>query len=150
MGSTLIPCEETERASVTSLFTIHTDFKEGISFYDIFPLFNSPSAVSTLLKNLVALVRGSNLRDCTVVIGLESRGFLLGALLADHLGVGFAPVRKAGKLPGACVTLDYSLEYGHQSFQMQKNHGYPQGTRALLVDDLLATGGEARRGDRQT
>ena len=142
-SSQLIPAPAEDRAAVTSLFTVHTDFKEGVAFVDIFPLFASPSATRVLVRHMEAVLRDRAAfpEGVDAVIGLESRGFLLGVLLAEHLGVGFVPVRKAGKLPGECETLDYALEYGKQSFQMQRNHGFAPGARAVIADDLLATGG---------
>ena len=77
------------------------------------------------------------------MVGVESRGFILGAAVADRLGVGFVPVRKLGKLPSTTVRATYDLEYGSDSLEMHRDAVEP-GQRVLIVDDLLATGGTAR------
>ncbi len=80
--------------------------------------------------------------DFDVVVGIESRGFILGAAMAYQLGVGFVPVRKPGKLPAAVHAVDYELEYGLDSLEIHRDALAP-GHRVLIVDDLLATGGTA-------
>lgn len=80
--------------------------------------------------------------DVDLVIGVEARGFILGAALALELGTGFVPVRKAGKLPGKTVGIDYVLEYGTDRLELHEGQ-VPRGARVLLVDDLIATGGTA-------
>ncbi len=77
------------------------------------------------------------------MVGIESRGFILGAAVADRIGAGFVPVRKLGKLPATTVRATYDLEYGSDSLEMHKDAVEP-GQRVLIVDDLLATGGTAR------
>ena len=79
----------------------------------------------------------------SLVVGIESRGFILGAAVADRLGAGFVPVRKVGKLPSKTVKVSYDLEYGSDSLEMH-NDAIEPGQRVLIVDDLLATGGTAR------
>ena len=113
--------------------------KPGILFYDI----------TTLLKDKTGL-RGviDGLKDhyahaqVDLVLGIEARGFIFAPALAYALGAGFVPVRKPKKLPAECVTVTYDLEYGSDSLQMHKDAVQP-GTRVLIVDDLLATGGTA-------
>ena len=83
--------------------------------------------------------RGKNI---DLVVGIESRGFIFGAAVADRLGSGFAPVRKAGKLPSATINASYSLEYGKDTLEMHAD-AVRKGQRVLIVDDLLATGGTA-------
>jgi adenine phosphoribosyltransferase len=78
-----------------------------------------------------------------LVVGIESRGFIFGAAVADRIGAGFAPVRKPGKLPSKSVRLTYDLEYGTDSLEMHED-AVANGQRVLIVDDLLATGGTAR------
>ena len=78
-----------------------------------------------------------------VVVGIEARGFIFGVPVAQELGVGFVPVRKAGKLPGEVRGVDYDLEYGSARLEMQAVAPISAGTRVLLIDDLLATGGSA-------
>ena len=81
--------------------------------------------------------------DVDLVVGVESRGFILGAAVADRLRAGFVPVRKVGKLPSKTIRVSYDLEYGSDSLEMHED-GVAQGARVLIVDDLLATGGTAR------
>ena len=78
-----------------------------------------------------------------LIVGIESRGFILGAAVADRIGAGFVPVRKLGKLPADRVRATYNLEYGSDSLEMHRDAVQP-GQRVLIVDDLLATGGTAR------
>ena len=92
-----------------------------------------------LCTDLLAEKVGANKPE--LVIGIESRGFIFGAALADRLGVGFAPVRKPGKLPFKCSREIYSLEYGTDALEMHEDA--VDGKRCLIVDDLLATGGTA-------
>lgn len=117
----------------------YPDFpKEGILFYDIFPIFADPAIVNDVLDLFTAQSKGQWSIDC--VIGLESRGFLLGPPLALRLGVPFVPIRKANKLPGKTKKLTYSLEYGHDTLEVQE-HAIKPNTNCIIVDDLLATGG---------
>jgi len=81
--------------------------------------------------------------DPDLIVGVEARGFILAAALAHALGKGFVPVRKAGKLPGRTVGIDYVLEYGADRLELHEGQ-VPQGARVVLVDDLIATGGTAR------
>ncbi|KAI2641145.1 phosphoribosyltransferase-like protein [Xylaria nigripes] len=115
----------------------------GIKFIDILPIFQNPVAFSSLLDVLVLLIRerfGSEVPD--VIIGLEARGFLFGPSLALRLGRPFVPVRKKGKMPGACRTVEYTKEYGKDEFQVQTSAIKP-GQQCLIVDDIIATGGTA-------
>jgi adenine phosphoribosyltransferase len=89
------------------------------------------------------LVRPYRRDDVDLVVGVESRGFILGAAVADRLRAGFVPVRKVGKLPSKTIRVSYDLEYGSDSLEMHED-GITQGARVLIVDDLLATGGTAR------
>jgi adenine phosphoribosyltransferase len=82
-------------------------------------------------------------RPADKVIAIESRGFIVGGLLADRLGVGFVPVRKPGKLPYRTLTASYKLEYGEDSLQIHED-ALAKGERVLIVDDVIATGGTAR------
>jgi adenine phosphoribosyltransferase len=82
-------------------------------------------------------------RHVDLVVGIESRGFILGSAVADRLGAGFVPVRKLGKLPAATVRASYDLEYGSDSLEMHQD-AIKSGQRVLVVDDLLATGGTAK------
>jgi adenine phosphoribosyltransferase len=113
--------------------------KEGIVFKDIIPVLKDPAAFREVVDRMEAYACE---RLVDLVVGIESRGFIFGAPLALELGVGFAPVRKLGKLPGETVRAEYSLEYGTNTVEMQKD-GIQPGQRVLIVDDLLATGGTA-------
>lgn len=109
----------------------------GILFKDITPVLADAAAFSSAIDALASPWRGTPL---DAVVGIESRGFILGAALALRLGIGFVPVRKPGKLPGPTLSLDYALEYGSDRLQIQVD-ALPAGARVLVVDDVLATGG---------
>lgn len=111
--------------------------KPGILFKDLTPVLADADAFAGALESMAAPWRGVAL---DAVIGVESRGFILGAALARLLGTGFVPVRKPGKLPGATLHLDYALEYGSDRLEMHAD-ALPAGARVIVVDDVLATGG---------
>jgi adenine phosphoribosyltransferase len=110
---------------------------EGILFRDITTLLQDPTSFRDAIDGLHAEVRSY---DAELVVGMESRGFIFAAPLAYLLGVGFAPVRKLGKLPADTVSIEYELEYGSNTLEMHRDAIVP-GQRVLVVDDLLATGG---------
>ena len=114
--------------------------KPGIQFKDITTLIKDPLAVRQATEELLALTQGM---DVDKVVGIESRGFFFGMLLADRLSAGFVPVRKAGKLPAPTVKVTYNLEYGTDQLAIHKDAIEP-GECVLVHDDLLATGGTAR------
>jgi adenine phosphoribosyltransferase len=114
--------------------------KPGILFYDVTTLLRDPQGFRLAVDSLATPYKGTPI---DVVVGIESRGFILGSAVADRLGSGFVPVRKLGKLPSATVRASYTLEYGSDSLEMHKD-GVERGQRVLIVDDLLATGGTAR------
>ena len=113
--------------------------KPGILFRDIAPLLKSPDAMAEAIRQL-GVVCSSVKPD--LIVGIESRGFIVGTPLAQAQNLGFVPVRKPGKLPGEVIGLDYALEYGSDRLEIQADalSGSP---RVLVVDDLLATGGTA-------
>ncbi len=113
--------------------------KPGILFKDITPVLASYPAMREVIDQIVGYAR-----DCQpdVVVGIESRGFVLGMPVAMAMEVGFVPVRKLGKLPAQTITEEYALEYGTNTVEMHADAIRP-GQRALIVDDLLATGGTA-------
>ena len=113
--------------------------KAGILFYDVTTLLRDPQGLRTTIDSLSLPFEG---RGIDLVVGIESRGFILGAAVADRIGAGFVLVRKVGKLPSATIQASYSLEYGTDSLEMHKDAIEP-GQRVLIVDDLLATGGTA-------
>ena len=114
--------------------------KPGILFYDITTLLLDPAGFRGAIDGLAAPFLGAGI---DVVVGIESRGFIFGAAVADRLGAGFVPVRKLGKLPAETVTISYDLEYGSDSLQVHADAIKPA-QRVLIVDDLLATGGTAQ------
>ncbi|MGW5199009.1 adenine phosphoribosyltransferase [Streptomyces spiralis] len=116
------------------------DYPEpGVIFKDITPLLADPAAFTALTDALAAV---GTRQGATKVVGLEARGFILGAPVAVRAGLGFIPVRKAGKLPGATLRQAYDLEYGSAEIEVHAED-LAVGDRVLVVDDVLATGGTA-------
>jgi adenine phosphoribosyltransferase len=121
------------------------DFPQpGILFRDITPVLANPKAVAEIIEQFANF---ASLRKPDVVVGIESRGFIFGMPLAMHFNLPFVPVRKAGKLPWKCIKEEYALEYGVNSMEMHSDAIEP-GQQALIVDDLLATGGTAAAASR--
>lgn len=117
--------------------------KEGILFRDITTLIKDPVGFRLVVDSLAQHFVSENLGfKFDIIVGVESRGFILGGALAYALGLGFIPIRKRGKLPGETETLEYTLEYGTDIIEIHKDSIKP-GDRVILVDDLLATGGTA-------
>ncbi len=118
----------------------YADFpRPGILFRDIGPVFLDPELFESIT---VALAAEAHARGAEIVVGIESRGFLLATPVALSLNLPFVPVRKRGKLPGDTVWLEYDLEYGTEHLELQRD-AIQAGARVVLVDDLLATGGTA-------
>ena len=113
--------------------------KPGILFRDITTLLRDPDGLRYTIDSLTE--KCASLSP-DYVVGMESRGFMFGTPLAYQLGVGFIPVRKPGKLPAAVHTVEYELEYGMDCLEMHQDALHP-GSRVLIVDDLIATGGTA-------
>jgi len=113
--------------------------KPGILFYDITTLLREPEGLKTTIDRLSAPYAGNGI---DVVVGIESRGFILGAAVAERLGAGFIPMRKPGKLPAKAIKETYDLEYGKDALEMHAD-AVDAGQRGLIVDDVLATGGTA-------
>jgi len=111
--------------------------KPGIRFKDITTLMKDGEAYQAAIKELSAYVAD---KEVDLIVGPEARGFVIGCPISFHLGKGFVPVRKAGKLPGEIVTVEYDLEYGKDSLAIHKDSITP-GQKVLITDDLLATGG---------
>jgi adenine phosphoribosyltransferase len=114
--------------------------KAGILFYDVTTLLQDPIGFRSAVDSLSTPFEGGGIE---VVVGIESRGFIFGAAVADRIGAGFSPVRKPGKLPSRTISATYDLEYGTDSLQIHDDAIRP-GQRVLIVDDLLATGGTAK------
>ncbi|MBE6287249.1 MAG: adenine phosphoribosyltransferase [Mediterranea massiliensis] len=109
----------------------------GILFYDVTTLFKNGEALRELSDALYEMYKGKGI---TKVVGIESRGFIMGALLAARLGAGFVPIRKPGKLPAETIEESYKKEYGIDTIQMHKD-AINENDVVLIHDDLLATGG---------
>ncbi|MBR7674421.1 adenine phosphoribosyltransferase [Streptomyces daliensis] len=113
--------------------------KPGVTFKDITPLLADAKAFAALSEALAGICAQ---RGATKVVGLEARGFILAAPAAVRAGLGFVPVRKAGKLPGATLSQSYELEYGTAEMELHAED-LSAGDRVLVIDDVLATGGTA-------
>ncbi|HHT45126.1 MAG TPA: adenine phosphoribosyltransferase [Fastidiosipila sp.] len=114
--------------------------EEGVTFIDITTVLKDPILFHAAISELAKAVEDL---EFDVIVGAESRGFIMGAPLAYALGKGFIPVRKKGKLPAETVSADYELEYGKNTLEIHTDSIKP-GMKALIVDDLLATGGTAK------
>jgi adenine phosphoribosyltransferase len=114
--------------------------KAGILFYDITTLLRDPQGFRGVVDSLAQPFEEAGIE---LVVGIESRGFILGGAIADRLGAGFSPVRKPGKLPSKTVSESYALEYGTDSLEIHDDAVAP-GQRVLIVDDVIATGGTAK------
>ena len=114
--------------------------KAGILFYDITTLLQDPIGFRAAIDSLALPFADQGIE---VVVGIECRGFIFGAAVADRIGAGFTPVRKPGKLPSATIRATYELEYGTGALEIHDD-AVKKGQRVLIVDDLLATGGTAR------
>jgi adenine phosphoribosyltransferase len=113
--------------------------KPGVMFRDVTGLLEDPRGLRMAVDLIVHRYIDQHV---DVVAGIEARGFIFGTAVAYELGVGFVPIRKAGKLPGEVVGIDYELEYGSDRMEMHVA-AIPRGANVLLVDDLIATGGTA-------
>jgi len=113
--------------------------KPGILFRDITPLLAHPQGIQTITAGLTNLLAGL---EIDYVVGIESRGFIIGTPIAQSLGVGFIPVRKPNKLPAAVYQAEYALEYGTDKLEMHQD-AFIAGSKIVIVDDLIATGGTA-------
>lgn len=113
--------------------------KPGILFYDVTTLLKDPDGLRRVIDILSDRYRDQGIRK---VLGIESRGFILGPAVAYNLGAGFVPVRKKGKLPAQTLSVTYDLEYGTDTLEIHRD-GISPGERVLILDDLIATGGTA-------
>ena len=114
--------------------------KPGIMFRDITTLLKEPEGLKATFNALVDFTEGLKIDK---VVGIESRGFMMGAMIAEKIDAGFVPIRKPGKLPGETMREEYSLEYGTDAIEIHKD-AVRAGESILVHDDLLATGGTAR------
>lgn len=113
--------------------------KKGILFYDITTLLRRPDGFAATIDGLSQPYQGQGI---DVVVGIESRGFILGAAVAQRIGAGFIPIRKPGKLPSKVAKETYDLEYGKDALELHVD-AIEQGQKVVIVDDVLATGGTA-------
>lgn len=126
--------------SIKHLIRDIPDFpKKGIIFKDITPILGDPAAMARITG---AFERALEPLKPTRIVGIESRGFLFGGVLASAMNLPFSPVRKPGKLPYEKISVSYSLEYGEGTLEMHTD-GVSRGERVVVIDDLLATGGTA-------
>ncbi len=115
--------------------------KEGMVFKDITTILNNKEAYGVLMKHLHERYKSYNL---DYIAGIDARGFIFGAALAQMLGLGFVPIRKKGKLPYTTISEKYALEYGVDEIEVHIDaFGDKKGARVLIIDDLIATGGTA-------
>jgi adenine phosphoribosyltransferase len=114
--------------------------KPGIVFKDLTPLLGSAESLSQAADLLADACRELGAEK---IVAVEARGFIFGSLVADRLGIGFVPVRKPGKLPSATIKATYALEYGEDSLEIHQD-ALAEGERAVVLDDVLATGGTAQ------
>ena len=121
--------------------TIPDHPKKGILFRDITTLIKDPVGFRLVIDSFTQRYITAEV-DFDVIVGIESRGFIIGGALSYTLGKGFVPVRKKGKLPAETVSHEYALEYGTDTIEIHKD-ALVKGAKVLLVDDLLATGGTA-------
>ncbi len=137
---TASPLSEDVRELLLSRIKDVADYpKPGVMFKDITPLLADAKAFAALTDALVAL---AGQYRATKIVGLEARGFILAAPVAVQAGIGFVPVRKAGKLPGATLAQSYELEYGTAEIEVHAED-LSAGDRVMVIDDVLATGGTA-------
>ena len=116
------------------------DFPQpGILFRDITTLLQNPAALSSAIAGMTYHCQTL---EAEIIVGIESRGFLFGPAIAQQLNIGFVPVRKPGKLPAATYQVSYDLEYGSDTLEVHQD-AFTEGMKAVIVDDLIATGGTA-------
>lgn len=132
-----------EMKSVADYIRTIPDFPvPGIQFRDVTTLFNDATGFRLAIDGLANPYTAEKL---DVVVGMDARGFILGGAVAYKLGLPFVPIRKAGKLPGKKISVSYTLEYGEAEMEIHDD-AIPAGSRVLVIDDLLATGGTAEAG----
>jgi len=128
--------------SIKSMIRTIPDYpKKNIMFRDITTLLKDPLGFRLMVDGLTQRYVTDNF-NFDIIVGIESRGFIIGGALSYTLGKGFVPIRKKGKLPGECISQEYALEYGTDTIEIHTD-AIIEGAKVLLVDDLLATGGTA-------
>ncbi len=131
--------DELEKELKQVIRTVYDYPEKGVLFKDLTTLWKDGRLARRTTDAIVEHCRGRRLDK---IVGIEARGFIVGAPVADRLGIGFVPARKVGKLPSQKLQMSYELEYGRQALEMHSD-GVDKGDRVLIVDDLLATGGTA-------
>ncbi len=132
---------QTDKEIISNAIRDVKDFpKEGIVFKDITTLLNNKEAYQILMNHLEQKYQSY---DLDYIAGIDSRGFIFGAALADRLKIGFVPIRKKGKLPSTTICEKYELEYGFDEIEIHLDAFPKENARVLLIDDLIATGGTA-------
>jgi adenine phosphoribosyltransferase len=141
-STAIAPGLQTAADAVTRLIRTVPDWPApGVQFQDITPLLHDPEAFRAVMEAFVHRYGGGHASPMPdLVAGLDARGFILGAVLAYQLGLGFVPIRKQGKLPFTTLKETYALEYGSSTVELHADAVQP-GQRVLLMDDLIATGG---------
>jgi len=133
--------DEDKKVLMDSIRDIPDFPKPGIVFKDITTLLNNKEAFKLLMDHLETRYKNDNLN---YIAGIDSRGFIFGAALADRLGIGFVPIRKKGKLPSTTICEKYELEYGFDEVEIHIDaFNNDKNARVLMIDDLIATGGTA-------
>eukprot|EP00055_Hartaetosiga_balthica_P018519 m.134672 g.134672 ORF g.134672 m.134672 type:complete len:183 (+) comp9670_c0_seq1:74-622(+) len=128
-------------AYVEGLVKHHENFPiKGILFHDIFPVLRDPLGFEILMNEMFSAITANVKDKVDIVVGLDARGFLFGPVLASRLGASFVPIRKKGKLPGECISIESVKEYGKDVLEIQSD-SIKEGQTVVIVDDLLATGG---------
>jgi adenine phosphoribosyltransferase len=138
----MLTLSKTEKEIINSAIRDVADFpKPGIVFKDITTLLNDPKAFNVTMNHLYQRYKEYNL---DFIAGIDARGFIFGAALAQMLGIGFVPIRKKSKLPSTTISQKYSLEYGFDEIEIHLDaFRDKKGAKVLLIDDLIATGGTA-------
>ena len=131
--------DKIEKILKSTIRTIPNFPIEGIMFRDISPILSDGTLLKKITETFSEIIQENNWQP-DLVLGPESRGFIFGSLLAAHLGIGFVPVRKPGKLPFSKIKIEYSLEYGSNTLVMHDD-AISKGQKIIIIDDLLATGG---------
>lgn len=131
--------QEDKEKLTAAIRDVHDFPKEGIVFKDITPVLANGDLFRLAIDGMIDSAGGKSLDK---IVGIDARGFIFGAAIADRIGAGFVPIRKKGKLPWKTMGAAYSLEYGEAEVELHHD-AISQGEKVLLVDDLLATGGTA-------
>ena len=142
MSENIVLNENDKKVLLESIRSVDDFPKAGIIFKDISTLLNNKSAFQLLMNHLEKRYKSYNL---DYIAGIDSRGFIFGAALADRLGIGFVPVRKKGKLPSTTVCEKYELEYGFDEIEMHLDaFNNEKNAKVLLIDDIIVSGGTAK------